>query len=116
MLEMVRAQLLAEFAEARTLVPDPIVVRERAHRAPEVEAAKTLPERVAAFVRSSGVEWTPALQTKFAALQEPDGAAFMARVKDGLSGAVADSDPHSDRQVAGPHAAPDTVMFDEVTA
>lgn len=117
-LDLRKAELLALFAETRSLELEPIVVRERAHRAPEVTAAKTLPARVAAFVELSGVPWTSALDTKFAALQEPDAAAFLARVHQELSGVVAGTSlPAPEAPPRTGHAIPDSPReFDEVRA
>lgn len=71
-----KARILAEFADA-TLELDPVAVRTRAVRAPEVAAATTVDGKVAAFVRSMGREWTPSMAAKLAALQAPQGAAFL---------------------------------------
>lgn len=76
-----RAQVLATFADAKHLELEPIAIRERAARAPEVAAAMTLPDKVSTFVRMSGIAWTPALEAKLAALQEVDGAAFLTNVQ-----------------------------------
>lgn len=75
-----QAQILAEFATAKRLELDPIGVRNRAIRSVEVATASTLPQKVAAFVRQSGGAWSPALETKLALLQEPDGGASLTRV------------------------------------
>lgn len=76
-----RAPIHATFAQATHVELEPIGVRERAARAPEVAAAATLAEKVAAFVRLSGVAWTPALEAKLGALQQADGAAFLTDVQ-----------------------------------
>jgi hypothetical protein len=71
----------APFAGATRIDDEPIPVRTRALRAPEVAAAQSLDAKVAAFVRSAGLSWGPSLETKFAALQGPDGAAFLTQVQ-----------------------------------
>lgn len=112
-----RAQILATFAEARTLEPEPITIRERAHRAPEVEAAKTIHEKVAAFVKMRGVEWTPALDAKFAVLQDPDVGGFLTRVEQDLSGAAPDAPAADAMSSSSPGAAvSDSDLFEEVRA
>jgi len=78
----------APFAGAKRLEFDPIAVRTRAVRSPEVAAAVTLEAKVEAFVRMSGLPWGEGMETKFAALQNPDGAAFLTQVQQELSGAV----------------------------
>jgi hypothetical protein len=67
----------APFAGARRVETDPIAEHTRALRAPEIAQAQTLEQKTEAFVRNSGTAWTPGLQTKLAALQVPDGAAFL---------------------------------------
>jgi DNA repair exonuclease SbcCD ATPase subunit len=81
----------APFANAKRLELDPIAEHTRALRAPEVAAAVTLEEKVAAFIRSSGLNWSPSLQTKFAALQAPDGAAFLTELENSVIGPVIDA-------------------------
>lgn len=73
----------APFADAAVVELEPIALRNRAVRAPEVAAATTLEEKVAAFVRASGREWTPALAEKLAQLQVP-----VAGVSDAVDAAV----------------------------
>jgi hypothetical protein len=82
----------APFANAKRLELDPIAEHTRALRAPEVAAAVTLEEKVAAFIRSSGLNWSPSLQTKFAALQAPDGAAFLTELENSVIGPVIDAE------------------------
>lgn len=80
------ALVRAPFEGAKRIETDPIALRERAARAPEVAAAQTLEDKVAAFVRRSGIEWSPGLEQKLSALQQPDGAAFLSEVQKELSG------------------------------
>jgi hypothetical protein len=75
----------APFAGAKRIETDPIAEHTRAVRAPDVARAQTLQEKVEAFVRSSGLPWTPGLQTKLAALQRPDGAAFLTEVEQAVT-------------------------------
>jgi hypothetical protein len=80
------------FVGAKRIDLDPIAENTRALRAPEVAAAVTLEEKVAAFIRSSGLNWSPSLQTKFAALQAPDGAAFLTELENSVIGPVIDAE------------------------
>jgi DNA repair exonuclease SbcCD nuclease subunit len=79
------ALVRAPFEGAKRLELEPIAMRSRAIRAPEVAAALTLEAKVQTFVRQTGVAWTPSLETKLAALQGPDGAAFLTDVQSKLS-------------------------------
>lgn len=65
------------FAGAAVLEVEAIGLRQRAIRSEEVAKATTLTEKVAACIRQSGGEWTPALAAKLEALQQPDGVAFL---------------------------------------
>ncbi|MDP3717133.1 MAG: metallophosphoesterase [Acidobacteriota bacterium] len=64
-----KAHVLAEFAEA-LLTLDPIVVPDRALRAPEVAAAKTLPLKVAAWCELSGAVASQGVLDKLAKLEQ----------------------------------------------
>lgn len=97
------ALVRAPFEGAKRLDLDPIGIRERASRAPEVAAAVTFEGKVEAFVRRSEVPWTPGLETKLAALQSPDGGAFLTDVQNSLSG------PQPSAPLLSPPAAPATV-------
>lgn len=61
----------APFAGARRVDTDPVAVRDRATRAPEVMAATSLDAKVQAYVTNTG-QWTPSLEVKLAALQKPE--------------------------------------------
>jgi len=74
----------APFVGAARLDVEPIALRTRSVRAPEVAAAVTLDQKVQAFVRSAGLDWSPGLDAKLAALQQPDGAAFLTEVQQNL--------------------------------
>lgn len=78
----------APFHNAIRVQLDPIAEHTRALRAPEVSAAQTLEEKAAAFVRASGMAWTPSLDAKVALLLSPDGTAFLTNLETSLSGAV----------------------------
>lgn len=78
------------FEGARRLELDPIAVRTRASRAPDVAAATTLDEKVAVFATRSGLSWDESLDAKLSALQNPDGAAFLSSIYNSLSGAAAE--------------------------
>lgn len=60
------------FAAARRLETDPIAIRDRAARAPEVMSATTLDAKVQAYVTAANQPWTTALDLKLAAIQKPD--------------------------------------------
>jgi DNA repair exonuclease SbcCD nuclease subunit len=83
----------APFVGATRILPDPIPTHTRAVRAPEVAAARTAEEKLAAFVTSAGATWTDSLAVKFALLQIPDGTAFLNQLEHDLTGArPADTD------------------------
>lgn len=96
------ALVRAPFEGAKRLELDPIGVRERASRAPEVAAALTFDAKVEAFVRRSGVPWTPELTEKLSRLLQTDGAAFLTDVQNSLSG------PQTTGSLLSPPAAPDS--------
>lgn len=89
----------APFVGARRLVLDPIAEPTRALRAPEIAAAQTLEQKVTAFVRGAGVTWTPALETKFAALQHPDGAAFLTDLESTIAAMTGAIDAETPQEV-----------------
>lgn len=69
------------FAGAATLVLEPIVMRTREIRAPEVVEAESLTEKAQAFAaQPNGRPWTPTLGEKLDILQDPDDRAFDAWV------------------------------------
>lgn len=70
----------ALFPGALKVVTDPIPTHTQAIRAPEVVAAVTLEQKVAAFIGGRGEDWTPALEEKLARLQQLDGPAFFTSV------------------------------------
>lgn len=88
------------FEGAKRIDLDPIAEHTRALRAPEVAAAVTVEDKIAAFIRGAGLEWTPGLQAKFAALQQPDTAAFLTELESTLSGATSPA--------PGWHSSPDS--------
>jgi DNA repair exonuclease SbcCD nuclease subunit len=87
----------APFAGAKRLVLDPIAEHTRAIRAPEIVQARSLSEKVQAFVVSSGVVWSPSLEQKLALLQQPDGGAFLTALEFDLSGTVTGAGADLDR-------------------
>lgn len=103
------------FASAKVLKVEPIAMRSRVVRSPEVAAAVTLDDKVRAYVEQSGIEWTPGLDAKLALVQKvwTDDAALADVVRKELSGVV----PGGPATVSGgplqvPHdraAVPDTV-------
>lgn len=66
---------LAPFADAALVHPDPIAVPDRALRAPEVAAAKTLPEKVAAWCALGGTVASEGVLQKLARLETIDDTA-----------------------------------------
>lgn len=104
----------APFAGAKRLELDPIAVRDRAIRRPEVAAATTVGEKVAAFVGGMASAWTPSLDTKFAALQGPDGAAFLTTVAQGLSASQPPIPSGPTSRPAGPAVDADRTLPQEV--
>lgn len=104
------ALVRAPFEGAKRIDLDPIAVRDRAVRAPEVAAAQTLDAKVAAFVRSSGQAWTPEMESKLAALQQPDGAAFLTAVQQNLSAPQTPVSPRSSGVVADPPVGADRTL------
>jgi hypothetical protein len=78
----------APFVGATRIETDPIAEHTRAVRAPEVQQAQSLTEKVEAFVRSAGLAWAPSVEAKLAALQAPDGAAFLTEVENSVTDTV----------------------------
>lgn len=64
------AAILAEFAGCRSLKLEAVPILETAVRAPEVAAAPTLPEKLAAYFRHAGLDWTPGCADKLDLLQQ----------------------------------------------
>lgn len=65
-----KSLVLADFAEAKLLQLDPIAEKDHALRAPEVAAAKTLPDKVAAWCELAGVVATEGVLRKLAKLEQ----------------------------------------------
>jgi DNA repair exonuclease SbcCD nuclease subunit len=63
-----KPEIAKYFEGARNLDIEPIAVHQNELRAPEVIAASTLEEKLAAWARLSGVEWSEALQARAAEL------------------------------------------------
>lgn len=57
-----RQRVEAEFPGARRVEVEPVAIQTRAARAPEVVAAKTLPEKLQAWARLSGVSWSDEIE------------------------------------------------------
>lgn len=109
------ALVRAPFEGAKRVDTDPIAMRSRAVRAPEVAAAATLDAKTQVFVQQSGVEWTPSFASKLALLQQvhADDQAFLAAVRQGLSGVVPDGPAAGQDQestCADSQAVPDTEL------
>lgn len=71
----------APFASADRLELEPIAVPDRALRAPEVAAARTLPEKVEAWARHVGVHTTDTVLAKLQRLEQADPQALVAEVE-----------------------------------
>lgn len=72
------AKIHAEFAEVRSLKLEGVPVAEADVRAPEVVAAVSLEDKVAALCARQQVGWTPSLAEKLGALQTDDSADIIA--------------------------------------
>lgn len=73
------------FEGAARLVLEPVAVPDEALRAPEVAAATTLEEKVAAWARVVGEPLTDGVATKLDRLQQLDGPALLTEVSQGLN-------------------------------
>lgn len=85
-----KSLVLAEFAEAALLTLDPIAIPDRALRAPEVAAAKTLPEKVTAWCAIAGTVASTGALTKLGALEQLAPEQLLALVKNDVDEIVAD--------------------------
>jgi len=85
-----KSLVLAEFAEAAMLTLDPVAIPDRALRAPEVAAAKTLPEKVTAWCAIAGTVASTGALTKLGALEQLAPEQLLARVKDDVDEIVAE--------------------------
>lgn len=77
------AIVLAEFAEAARLEVEPIAVPDRELRAPEVAAARTLAEKLAAYQKVDAL--APAVAEKLAALEHGDPIVVLANLQAALA-------------------------------
>ena len=59
------------FAGARRLELDPVAIRDRATRAPEVMSATSLDQKLKAYIEANGQTWTTAIEEKLTELQRP---------------------------------------------
>lgn len=71
------AQIYAEFAECAKLYRDPVADPDRAVRAPQVAAARTLPEKLSAWCDISGHVATDSVIAKLAQLERSEPQAVM---------------------------------------
>jgi hypothetical protein len=76
-----KAKLLAEFAEASLLQFDPIAEKDHALRAPEVAAARTLPEKITAWSAIAGTVASEGVLQKLALLEHESPEAVVAATK-----------------------------------
>lgn len=76
------ARILAEFAEAARLELEPIAIADRELRAPEVAAARTLSEKLAAYSRVD--QLAPSVAEKLALLEHADAVTVLTKVQNEL--------------------------------
>lgn len=88
-LDVARAQLLADFAEATHLEIEPVAVPDRAVRAPEVAAATTTADKLRAYCALSGVEVSDGVLAKLAALESRESAEVLAELEQRLQATAA---------------------------
>lgn len=77
-----KSKLLAEFAEASLLHFDPIAEKDHALRAPEVAAARTLPDKVAAWCAIAGTVASEGVLQKLARLETCDPIVVIENARD----------------------------------
>ena len=73
------------FQDARRLEIEPVVVPDRALRAPKVVAAQTLDEKLAAWAEVSGVSWAGEIVARAAELQAGESDAVVAGVRERMA-------------------------------
>jgi hypothetical protein len=73
------------FAGAVRLDLEPIAVPDRQLRAPEVAAARTLPDKFTAYCAASGLPLTDSLQAKLARLEHTDALTLLTDVQNALA-------------------------------
>lgn len=78
-----QARVLVEFVDAARLEVEPIAVPDRALRSPEVAAARTLAEKLAAYQQAPAL--TPSLSAKLAVLEHSDSLAVIGAVQQQLA-------------------------------
>lgn len=83
-LDLVKAQIFAEFAEAAHVELEPVAIAERAVRAPEVVQALTLADKVAAWAATAGVTASDGVRAKLARLESTDPALLLAEIEASL--------------------------------
>lgn len=81
----IKAQILAEFADAAHLELEPVAVAEREVRAPEVLAAQTLDGKVRAWAAAAGVTTPDSVLAKLAFLESLDAEAVLALVQESVA-------------------------------
>lgn len=78
-------EIRKKFTEARRCEIEPIIVPDRALRAPEVVAAKTLDEKLKAWADVSGVTWAGEIVTRATELQSGESATVIAGVTERMA-------------------------------
>lgn len=75
-----RSVVEAEFKSALRAVYEPVAVADRAARAPEVSAARTLEEKLRAWARHNGIEMAEGVIAKLALLESSDAQELLANL------------------------------------
>jgi len=88
---LAEARVLAEFADALRLKVEPVAVPDRDPRAPEVVAARTLPAKVAACLKTDLLELS--LEQKVLALEHAEPAQLLAEVDRLIGRLEAEAEP-----------------------
>lgn len=99
LLDRVRPEILANFAECRRLQLELVAVPDRALRAPAVASAQTLAEKVAAWAEATGTLLPADLTARLQALQTQDAEALLAAL-DARADALVMADPADEEAVA----------------
>jgi exonuclease SbcD len=83
-IDLIKARIIAEFAEAAHLELEPVATTTREVRAPEVVAAPTLDAKLRAWATAAGLDTPESLMAKLARLEATDSEALLAEVSASL--------------------------------
>jgi hypothetical protein len=86
LLETAKARILADFAEAARLELEAVAMPDRALRAPQVAAARTLEEKLIAWAEHAGVVLPAAIAGKLARLEHGDAEQLLSDLQRRLEG------------------------------